>query len=261
MHKTGCAATKENACHDPALGFVRRDDTLEINAESPVTFRMKEGVWSVAEIDLKQGTALRASDHEYLGGFSTLSGYIRSRQGWRLRGVASYKEDVVDEEDDLPTGEIIAPGTYSGPAFSLGLGSPNSRNPSVWLDYGYDRSFYGGTKHSFGPEMSCYFGAHFRLALGMQTAIFQLPNEDQSKTTAVNGGLTIAFTPKLFWEHNLQGNTVDSSGRVLSRIRWRYLPGSDLFIVFQQDAEWEDAWATTDRRAVLKLTYWWDAVL
>ena len=252
---------RTDSAYDPALGFVRRRDALELNAESPFTFRMKDGTWSLAEVEIDGGAILRASDQEYLGGNTTISGYLRARNGWRLRSSVTYLEDVVDAEDELPTGEVIRPDTYTGSQLYLGLGSPNSRNPAVWVDYLYDAAFYGGTRHSVGPELSSYLGKHFRLALAVNTSIFQLPNEEQSKATTMNGGLTIAFSPTLFWEHNLQANTVDESGRILSRIRWRYLPGSDVFIVLQQDAEWGDQFTTTEPRAILKLTYWWDAVL
>ena len=89
---------------------------------------------------------------------------------------------------------------------------------------------------------------------------FQIPGYSKSETLTVNSGVTFAFTPELFWENNLQANTVEETGRLLSRVRWRYLPGSDLFLVYQENVSYSGPWTSEDRRVVFKVNYWWDAV-
>jgi hypothetical protein len=80
-------------------------------------------------------------------------------------------------------------------------------------------------------------------------------------TVAVNGAVSLAWNTRLFLDTVIQANTVEETGRALARLRWRYQPGSDLFIVYRED--FEDGWRlhSSERQINLKLTYWYDTAL
>ena len=254
--------TRVDDAYRPALGFVRRRNIVDIEAESQWTFRPPEGLLSQIQIETYHKTITDDSLSDYLGRESGLETSFRSRTGWSLVSRLSHEEDIIDDEFELPTGELVSAGTYTGLSAFVRLRTPWIRNPNVSITYDWTNGFYGGEKHGVKLGSGLNVGPHFRFTTSIYGTTFQLPGYERSKTLTVNCGLTTAFSSTLFWENNLQAISVDESGRILSRIRWRYLPGSDLFIVYQEDVERRDRQLESkDRRFVFKLTYWWDAVL
>ncbi|MBV71301.1 MAG: hypothetical protein CMH52_08120 [Myxococcales bacterium] len=253
--------TRVDENYKPALGFVRRRDIVDIQAVSQWTARYGTGLLSQIQIETYSNTIMNDDLSDYLGRESGIETGFRTRTGWSLVGGLSHEEDVVDDDFDLPTGETVGAGTYSGLSAFVRLRTPWIRNPNVSLTYDWTNGFYGGYKHGMRLGSGLNLGPHFRFTTSIYATMFELPEFDRSETMTVNCGLTTAFSPNLFWENNLQGVSVDESGRILSRIRWRYLPGSDLFIVYQEDIKHTDSLESQDRRFVFKLTYWWDAVL
>ncbi|MEE2758333.1 MAG: carbohydrate binding family 9 domain-containing protein [Myxococcota bacterium] len=253
--------TRVDENYEPALGFVRRRDIVDIEAVSQWTARYTTGLLSRIQIEAYNNTVTDEGLADYLGRSSGLVTGFRTRTGWSLVSGLSHEEDIVDDEFDLPTGEIVDAGSYSGLSAFMRLRTPWIRNPNVSVSYDWTNGFYGGYKHGIRLGSGLNLGPHFRFTTSIYATLFKLPQFDQSETMTVNCGLTTAFSSTLFWENNLQGVSVDESGRILSRIRWRYLPGSDLFLVYQEDIKHTDSFESQDRRFVFKLTYWWDAVL
>lgn len=257
----GVAVTRIDDHYAPALGFVRRKNVLQGTAESQWTIRFKESPVSRLVVEL-EALGLATGDGEtYLGREFELESAVRFRNGWGIELAIQHLEDVVTESFPLPTGEEIPAGTYAGPVWGISLNSPQSRNPNFSLDYSWTDAFYDGEKHEVSVNASSYFGAHLRVSAGLGSAWFTLPDYGASDTLVCNTGVTIALSPDLFWENNGQANTADETGRFLSRIRWRYLPGSDIFLVYQENITYGDGLESADRRVVLKVNYWWDAVL
>ncbi|MEE2789558.1 MAG: DUF5916 domain-containing protein [Myxococcota bacterium] len=251
-------ALRVSETFSPSIGFVRRSDVIRPTLDLPVILRFKES--PVANIVWRAGGGytIDGTHEDYLGFESEVSGRLNFRMGWALGLTAAYLSDVIDEAFSLQTGQTIAPGTYEGPEYSLFLRSPYIKNPSARISYALNQGFYGGDAHTLDTSISSYLTSHLRIAFGIDATWFKLPDDDTwTDTIALNESLTVAFNTRLFWETNIQVNTVSDLGRVLSRIRWRYLPGSDLFFVYQEDRNIEN-WSHLDRRIAMKATYWWD---
>ena len=62
---------------------------------------------------------------------------------------------------------------------------------------------------------------------------------------------------------------MNQTGRFLARLRWRYHPGSDVYLVYQDRMDVDyDAFLSdlsgvesTERSVTLKLTYWYESML
>ena len=257
----GISVTRVDDNYDPALGFVRRRDVTTVDARSRWTLRAPKGPISETGITVESDYLLTSNLDDYLGRNTQLVGSLGFRNGWRISSSLSHVEDVVEETFTLPTDEEITAGTYDGVSAALRIGTPWRRNPAVSATYRWSNAFYGGTQNQLSLGSVVSLGAHFRWSTNLTGTQFKLPGYETSKTLSLNSGVTAAFSPTLFWENNIQGVSTTETGRILSRIRWRYLPGSDAFLVYQEDVEWNNSMTSTDRRFVFKLNYWWDTTL
>ena len=65
----------------------------------------------------------------------------------------------------------------------------------------------------------------------------------------------ITFTKNLFWTTFFQYNTQSDNFNINSRFQWRFLPASDMFLVYT-DNYYSDFSANKNRALVLKVNYW-----
>ena len=65
----------------------------------------------------------------------------------------------------------------------------------------------------------------------------------------------VSFSRNLFWTTFFQYNTQRDNFNINSRIQWRYLPMSDLFVVYSDNYMVEN-FGPRNRTLVLKLNYW-----
>ncbi len=65
----------------------------------------------------------------------------------------------------------------------------------------------------------------------------------------------INFSRSLFWTTFLQYNTQVDNFNVNSRLQWRFLPMSDVYLVYS-DNYFTELWGPKNRALVLKVNYW-----
>lgn len=245
----------------PKLGFVRRTDALRVDTGTGWIHRLPRGALSSIYVSPSVSELFSADGQRNLGRNLNLYQSVSFRNGFSLGGSVGYSVDVVEEDFTLPTDQEIKADRYGGTSVSLNVSTPWNRTPRLSAEYLWSDAFYGGEQQALYVSVSSYLGSHVRASAGGNYTWFTLPGDDEEQTLTLNSSLTFAATPELFWENNVQGNTVSKAGRIMSRVRWRYLPGSDLFLVYQENAELAGGYEVTDRRFVFKMTYWWDAVL
>jgi len=92
-----------------------------------------------------------------------------------------------------------------------------------------------------------------------QGALLDFPERDLVPTLAVNSVFSVTPSPWVVLDLVGQVNTVAERFIGMARLRWRYLPGSDLFLVYRESLDYGEQ--TSERRLTLKLSYRYDAVL
>ena len=136
-------------------------------------------------------------------------------------------------------------GNYQGPLGYIAIMSPVAgARWNFGAVYMYDDSFFGGTSHTLRPNIRLSLSRHLRLTADYTYSAFTLPEtsnegDNDSVTTfegneqALNGGVVI--TPNVSTQIDLVGqlNTQTEQWMGLARLRWRWLPGSDLFLVYR----------------------------
>lgn len=245
----------------PAVGFVRRADVTESGAALTRVFRFAEQ--PVARLSFSGGgSGVWSADLEAERGQRGYAGVdLRSRDGWTAILEGAWARDVVEADFELLPGLPVPAATYSGPRLSAYLSSPSTRAPSGYVQYVLDDGFFGGRRHGIGGGFTWPVGAHLRLFGDGELSFVALPDAERRRTLAVDGGVTVAASTRLFADIAAQYNNVGQAARGLLRLRWRYLPGSDVFAVYQEDFATADGVASSGRRVTLKVTWWVDALL
>ncbi|MFO0709941.1 MAG: DUF5916 domain-containing protein [Sandaracinus sp.] len=244
----------------PSLGFVRRRGVPRALVEVPLVARM-------SRFFLRRITLLATGVLETTPSFDralTTSGSVsldvESDAGWNLILYGAYQEDTVQDAFDVVPGVTVPAGVYRGVSTYVSLATPDNFNPYLYASYGLSNAYFGGERHngyaqiawSPLPELRVVASADvYRVALRGQPAFF---------TYAING--LVRVTPLTTLQADLVARVDQESRRAIGmlRIRWRYAPGSDLYLVWREDLLYEPV-LTSERTLTVKVTYRIDGLL
>ena len=258
---------------DPKMGFVRRTDVSHGTLSLEWDWRWSEGFVERVYFE-GYGGGLRSADLDASLGHNVGSNLsITARNGLMLTASAEHLVDVVTDPYDL-FGVTVAPGDHARTGGFVGLGNPPQQNPRVFGFVGAARGPNGEGDHTIGANTTISLGPHFRFN-GFLSYTRLLLLEDVTgavvplDTVRGNAGLVMAVSPDLSADLVVQGTTAttdderlapwhDIAGNALLRIRWRYLPGSDLFVVYRQPFDLHRDGSPEDLRLTVKLSYWYD---
>ncbi len=220
----------------PEVGFVRRGDMRKTNGQFRFSPRTK------AHPVVRQFSY--AAD---ISTFENGGGVLETRQASLSFGMALHNSDkfdlsYTDSHEFLPRPFTISPGIV------LPVDSYDFSTTRVSYEFGRQRAASGTVAYEHGP-----FYSGDRKALTVSAGRAYLPpyfsieptvtlnqvnlKEGAFATTLVGSRLTFTMTPMTFVSTLLQYN---SSSRALSanvRLRWEYILGSELFVVFNEQRE------------------------
>lgn len=254
---------------DPQVGFASRRDVRSLRQYNGYFWRGLNGTVTRAAVGHGASLTLEDQSNRYLGLETDGVFGVSLLNRWRLETTIGYAEDVVDKPFELPNGRQIEAGTYGGRKQTVYFSGAEARNPYGSVRYSYNDGFYGGVAHGLNGGLGGTLGAHLRVSARLDHTWLMFDDVPTDQTTSFNGDLNIALNPRLFADMSLQANTVNQTGRVLARLRWRYYPGSDLYLVYQDqlDVDYDKFLSdfsgaqSNERSVTLKLTYWYEAML
>lgn len=244
----------------PDLGFVRRPGSARLVASAPFIARPGGALRSLT---LTFGGELQASDdfarHLYTLGSVDLEASIFD--GWTLGAGGDYVEDVVVEDFEVVRGVLARAGTWRGANLDVWLSSPSTRNPQVELYYAVSNAYFGGVLHNPWASLKASLGPHVRVELAADVYHVELREYAPFWTAGVNA--LVRVTPSTNVQFDLLGrvNSDTESAIGMLRLRYRYLPGSDLFLVWREDVSWAFGNVVSERTITLKTTLRFDALL
>jgi hypothetical protein len=159
-------------------------------------------------------------------------------------------DEAFDLTDDVP----VPPGDYETWQVGAFANSSQSR-PWVAAVQTMAQGFYDGDLRSLVGSLSVTPNRHV-------SVFFTYTHNDVSIPTGaftadvVSLRISYAFSTRAFVNALLQYNSLDNTVSANVRFNFIHRPGSDLFIVFnEQRGTKTNLWDTTDRGAVVKLTY------
>lgn len=163
----------------------------------------------------------------------------------------------IDESFELSDEVEVPPGDYS--SWQLGWFANTSRNRPVMLgSEAMLQGTFGGHIHTLNSTATVSPSANLSFNLRYSRSWVDVP--DGSFTANVASlRLSYAFSTRLFANALLQYNDLDKTVSANVRINFIHSPGSDLFIVFNEQRGSDDTssglWDFSDRAAVVKVTY------
>ena len=244
----------------PEVGFLRRDDMRKSFGSLRFSPRPRS-IESIRKLSWE-------GSYNYI---TDASGFVETREARGLFGIelensdrfdATYLQtyDFLKRPFAIADGIVIPVGGYDfhNTQIDYTFGSQRRLAGRLGLEHG---SFYGGTKTtlaiggsgrgSFGggrvevtPQMS--------LEPGMSLNWVDLPQGDFT-TTLVTSRATYTMTPLMFVSALIQYNSDTNGLSTNLRLRWEYQPGSELFIVYneQRDTLTPNTYPELDNRAFI----------
>ena len=151
---------------------------------------------------------------------------------------------------------MVEPGSYEMARANLSAGTPTTWPVSLALG-GSWRRYYGGTLLGLSAEVNARPHPLLRFALTASLDQIRFAGSDRDFHAAlVTATFTLGLTRDLVLDSVVAWNELEMLLRCQSRLRWRYAPGSDFFLVYQHDLDPETRRSASDV-LLAKLTYWW----
>ncbi len=255
---------------DPRAGFVIRQDLIRSRVDLDWIGRTERyGLQSIA-VNVGAQSDRAYSDGVFLGHGANLHSTIIWRSGWAISGGLSTTQDFVREPFELVDRVPVPADRYASRNIYVNGTTPPGKLAQLYLGYGYTGNFYGGTLHTVEADGSLAFGPHFKLRGNGKLSLISFSEATlrarggSSEFEAFNiltASLALVVSPSttLSLDGIAQVNTGDERLNTLVRVRWRYLPGSDLFLVYRQVDDRADA-SGDERSLTLKVTWRTDVV-
>lgn len=167
----------------------------------------------------------------------------------------------INEKNNLPFDSFIVgskpfpKGYYSYDSFGFWFRTNPRRqlSGSIASNYG---SFYEGIRFSSESEINYRIQPWGNFGLRYEFNDISLPENLESTQLHLLGATSeVSFSNKMFWTTFLQYNTQAENFNINSRFQWRYLPMSDLFLVYTENY-FPQSLRIKNRGLVVKLTYW-----
>jgi hypothetical protein len=163
-------------------------------------------------------------------------------------------ENRIEEAFELSDQVEVPPGRY--PSSEIGwFANTSTRRPVVLRSNGLLKGTFGGRVDSYDAEVSVAPSRHLSVSAKWQWNRVRLPGGSFDADIGVLR-VTFAASPKLVTNALVQYNTLDNTVAANLRLAYTFRPGSDLFIVLnEQRGDAQDLWARGDRAALLKVTW------
>ena len=239
---------------EPEAGFVRRSGIVQ--PDFSLSWEERTPTWGLEAWRVAASGDVLADDEfdARLGADAETTFELDWRNGWVLEIGTGWREDQVETAFDFVDRVPIEPDRYDWPRVTASVSSPEGRNPNGAVVYTHEFGRFGAEADSVETSGTLSLTRHVKLGGAVDWSSFDFPGRAAFEVLTLSGRLTIAPTTHLSTDLIGQYNSASEASRSVVRLRWRYLPGSDLFLVYSyRESE--------QHRAVAKLVYRYDALL
>ena len=221
---------------NPELGFVRRDDMrrsfalLRFSPRPKVARRIRKYYYIASLAYIEDGRG-RLATRETKGEFQ-----IEFQNSDRLQLTYTDSYEFLSQPFAITPEVSITPGAYEfGLArASFQLGQQRGLSGSIDLERG---SFFGGDRTTLAYSRG---RARVTTRLSLEPSVsvnwVNLP-VGEFVTTLATSRITYTMTPFMFASALVQYNNTSNRVSVNARLRWEYRPGSELFVVVNEERD------------------------
>lgn len=243
---------------DPRLGFYRR--TGATRQEASLVFAPRPKAPSIREVNFGPTVSMETTPEYEARLGQEASAYLQLdwNNGANVGNSFAYFLDVVQQEFEL-YGHDIEALDYTGLRNRTYAALPSRRIFGGSVAYEFIELF-GGAAHQPSASTTLRAGKHFTLGASYTHLVGRFREQDETFNFGfANGNIDIAITRNLAFDNLLRLDLSVGSERVglQSRLRWRFLPGSDLFLVYRNNLPVGDTARADPFHAVtLKVAYY-----
>ncbi len=242
---------------DPGIGFVLRRNIARSSGSLRLTPRPP--IPGLRKIDIRNNFeyVVKADSRQVLDRSWEISVTPELDSGDEADFELSYQFQRLDEAFELTPGDTVPvtvpAGDYEDWRFEGRINTSGSR-PLAAEASGSVQGFWGGDRWELGGEIS-FSSPHIGLELEYSHNDIDVPG-GAFTTDLVQGRLKLALNTRLFGNALLQYNSQSGAFSANLRVDFIHRPGSDLFIVFNEQRDVEDGrWNPETRAFIVKLTY------
>ncbi len=247
---------------EPGVGFVnRRDDVQGFRRyDGRIRLRPRPGILNIRYMSIgPEAQVLTDRDNKvkfYEMGFNLWTQF-NTADWWRMEVTRTH--DVVTEEFDLSDRcpDIVVPvGTYDFTSFTVGPSPSRARKlrPRVFFEGG---SYYTGRRYSLRFENRYSPSGRVSFETQLNTNWIRLP-EGNVNILALSNRIVYSFTTNFFVKLFTQVNNDKQIMSTNFLLNYRYKPGSDVFLVYDNGFDTEDGFGSIKQRnrsLILKVSY------
>jgi hypothetical protein len=239
------------------LGFVRRTGVQTVDTQVDVEPRLGTAGLEKVTITTAASVVLPTDASELLDWTARAEAALLWDAGYRIALGGGYREETVRDAFTVGDGTRIDPGVYGGAFGTLSLSSPGTKSVYASLD-GEGRAYFGGWLVGGAAAIAWKPVEQARFELAAEYRRGLMGDEPDFDAVVFNGRLALGFTRSLGLD--LYGGTalLDDQASVSARLRFGYLPGSDLFLVYQLDLDTAGETRVALQSLLAKLTLRWD---
>ena len=224
---------------NPEVGFVRRDDFLRNYVLARYSPR--------PSMDLVRQFTWEGS-YDY---FENGAGITETRIAQGIFGIefensdrfsANYEQryDFVPQEFNAAGVVPIPVGDYDYQSIFLSYAMGQQRRVSGTLSL-WSGDYYHGTINAVGYQRGrVEITPQFSLEPGLSVNHISLPVEGTYTVPLVTSRVTYTFTPRMFFGGLIQYSPISDTVSANLRLRWEYQPGSELFVVYNDQRDVAD---------------------
>ena len=246
---------------DPVVGFVARRNLLQSEVNLNTVFRPEGSGFQQISASVSARIDQQFSNGAVLGQRAEAELQVSLRNGLEMGIEVGRLDDTVREEFTLLDRVTIAPDRYFGNRLDVFLLLNSQRNPYFEVGFVRDSSLFGGLIQTADAFVGLNVLGYLRTELGGSTSWVDFDGFDTIRTSTFNGKISVTPSTKLVIDLIGQANTFEERITGLVRVRWRYLPGSDLFFVYRETVPYDDSDIDANRSLTMKLNYRFDALL
>ncbi len=138
----------------------------------------------------------------------------------------------------VPNGVVVLPGSFYGEHLEVAMTTSKSRPISGTASVA-KRLYYAGDQILYKSSLTWRPVPIFNVDAGFEYTDVTLPYAEFPVRLMKLGG-AVQFSPKLVWSVLGQFDNLSHSVGFNTRLRWTYMPGGDIFWVFNQGANIDD---------------------
>ncbi len=248
---------RATAGFEPGVGFLRREAYQKYYTELQFNPRPSFLPWiqqaEIKPLDVNYYRDDRTGEMQSLA-FEYRPLGLTTRSGEALEFNIQREAERLVEPFEILEGSEIPAGTYWFSGYELAVetfsGRPVSADVGVsWGD------FYSGQRTEWSFELSWRLSRFLRLSADWQQNRITF-GEDHPRVDELGGRADFAFSPNLFGAVGAQWNNEDDEAILNLRINWIPQPGSDFYLVVNQEAETAPARWSPRRTALLSKIVW-----